>query len=630
MYQFHIKKGIPYPLGATIKNHGVNFSMVNDSAEECGVILYDKQNDESQKLRFEDRHKIGNIACFYIEGLDFNRFDYNFYIGSQVIVDKYAKRIIGNELWGAEKSGEVQLKSGLYKSVFDWKKDKTLHVPYKDSILYSLHVRSFTMHVSSKVKHKGTFEGVVEKIPYLKDLGITAIEFMPVYEFREYESGEDKSSIAYQVSHYMDVPDKMADENVRKLNYWGFKEAFYFAPKAAYAATDDPCESFKKMVMELHQNGIEVILQFYFPKSVKQGYILEVIKYWVMEYHIDGVHLMGDQIPVTLLATEPMFSNTKIMSYDFSLEDIYENGKAPRYKNLGYYRKEFSHDTRCFLKGDADMLRGFQYHMKNQNPTCGIVNYITNYNGFTMMDLVSYDRKHNEANLENNTDGTEYNYSWNCGYEGPTRKKSVLALRRKQIRNAFLFLLTAQGTPLILAGDEFGNTQNGNNNCYCQDNEMSWLDWRLLKRNAEQFLFVKNLIEFRKSHPVLHKEDMLTLSDHFGFGYPDLSYHGKEAWRGELENYNRHIAMLYCGKYGKKPEGKDDDFIYLAYNMYWEEISFALPALPKDYKWKCTVYSEDPDVDKVKIEDTDEKIKVAPRSVMVLTGVRQKKRTGRK
>ncbi len=621
MEQFRIRKGMPYPLGATVRNHGTNFSMVNASKEECGVILYQKETKEAVRIPFEEKHRIGNISCFYIDGLKTEQYDYNFYIGEQEIVDIYARRVLGNETWGSGSTTELSLRSGFYESHFDWKKDKRLHIPYSESVFYCMHVRSFTKHASSKVKHKGTFEGIIEKIPYLKELGITAIELLPCYEFEEFDSGEDKTTMAYQVAHYTDLPSK--SDEPKKMNYWGFKEAYYFAPKASLAAGNDPCESFKKMVLELHQNGIEVIMQFYFPKKIKQGYILEVIKHWVMEYHIDGIHIKGEQIPITLLATEPLFANLKIMCRDFSLSDIYyDNEKPPAYKNLGYYREEFMHDTRCFLKGDADMLRGVQYHLKNQNPDCGIVNYITNYDGFTMADLVSYDRKHNEANGENNVDGTEYNYSWNCGVEGPTRKKHVMQLRKKQIRNAFMLLFTAQGTPLLLAGDEFGNSQQGNNNCYCQDNEMSWLDWSLLKKNREQFQFVKELIQFRKEHPVLHKEEMLTMTDRFGFGYPDLSYHGKEAWKAELANYNRHLAMLYCGKYGKKKDKTDDDFIYLAYNMYWEAIDFALPTLPADYEWICAIDTQQESIEKY----FTTKVTVAQRSVMVLLGKKKKNR----
>lgn len=478
------------------------------------------------------------------------------------------------------------------------------------------------MHSSSKVKHKGTFEGLIEKIPYLKELGITAVELMPAYEFEECEQEKDQQTIEYQIKHYDEpLPNKGEEKADTKLNYWGYKEAYYFAPKASYSASGNPINSFKSMVREFHKNGMEVIMQFYFPNHIKQGYILEILKHWVLEYRIDGIHLKGNRLPVTLLATEPLFANTKIMCEDFSLADIYPEQESPIYKNLGYYRDEFMYDMRKFLKGDADMLKGFQYHMRNHNPKCGVINYITNYYGFTLNDLVSYDRKHNETNGEHNQDGTDYNYSWNCGIEGPTRKKAIVKLRRKQMKNAISFLMTAQGTPLLLSGDEFGNSQNGNNNCYCIDNETSWLDWRLVKRNQEFFEFVKSMIQFRKSHPILHTQEELTMTDRLGYGCPDLSYHGEEAWKVDLSNYNRHIAMMYCGRYARKDNKSEDDMIYIAYNMHWESHQFALPSLQGGYRWEVVNDTDSPE-DEMTIVN---QVEVKPRSVKILIGRKMKR-----
>ncbi len=622
MVQIRTKKGQPYPLGATSKSSGINFSMVNSSDEECGLILYHKQSGEITRIAFEKRHRIGNISCLFVEGIRTDEYEYNFYIGEKQFVDPYAKCILGNEVWRKAEKDPVSMHSGFYQSYFDWQKTNTLHIPYHESIMYCLHVRSFTMHASSKVRHKGTFEGLVEKLPYLKELGITAVELMPAYEFEECEQEKERNTIEYQVKHF-DEPILEEKEKASgvKLNYWGYKEAYYFAPKASYSASGNPVQSFKTMVREFHKNGIEVIMQFYFPENVKQGYILEILKHWVLEYRIDGIHLKGRRLPITLLATEPLFANTKLMCEDFSLTDIYPEQESPIYKNLGYYRDEFMYDTRKFLKGDADMLKGFQYHMRNHNPKCGVINYITNYYGFTLNDLVSYDKKHNEANGEHNQDGTDYNYSWNCGIEGPTRKAAILKLRRKQMKNAICFLMTAQGTPLLLSGDEFGNSQNGNNNCYCLDNETSWIDWRLMKKNKEFFEFVKDMIQFRKNHPILHTSEELTMTDRHGFGCPDLSYHAEEAWKVDLSNYNRHIAMMYCGKYARKDKKTEDDMIYIAYNMHWESHQFALPSLPGGYRWEVVV---DTDAMTEELEDVNQ-IEVKPRSVKVLVGRKYKK-----
>lgn len=611
-----IKKGQPYPLGATRKSNGINFSMVNSVEKECGIILYNKKTKEEERIPFDAQNRVGNISSLFIEDIEADSYEYNYYVGEDELTDPYAKRVCGNEVWqGAEKQ-DIAIRGGFYQSQFDWQRTGQLHIPYQDSILYCLHVRGFTKHKSSKVKHKGTFKGLVEKLDYLKELGITGVELLPIYEFEECETGVDVHSMEYQVQHIDEPLENLeAGKTDYKLNYWGFKKGWYFAPKASYAAGEDACVEFKELVREFHKNGLEVILQFYFPKEIRQAYILEVLKHWVLEYKIDGFHLKGAELPVTLIATEPIFANTKIMSNDFNLDEIYDYTESPRYKNLAYYREDFMRDARRFLKGDEDMLKGFRYHMSNQNPKCGIVHFITNYYGFTLNDLVSYDRKHNEANGEENQDGTDYNYSWNCGAEGITRKKQIIQLRKKQIKNALSFLMTAQATPLLLAGDEFCNSQQGNNNAYCQDNEITWLDWSGLRKNQDIFEYVKALIAFRKAHPILHTDNMLTMMDKYGYGYPDLSYHGEEAWRIGMENYNRHIAMMYYSRFAGKKE--QDDFVYLAYNMHWEAKEFALPALPKGYQWECVFDTADIETGKA-LENGKQQMAVEARSVKLL------------
>ena len=394
-----------------------------------------------------------------------------------------------------------------------------------------------------------------------------------------------------------------------------YKEAFYFAPKASYAASGNPCEEFRRMVRILHRNGIELIMQFYFPDHIKQGYILEIIKYWVLTYQIDGVHLKGSRLPMTLIATEPLLANTKLLGENFYLHEIYPGTTTPANKTLGFYRDEFMYDMRRYLKGDQDMLKNFRYHIRNIHPKCGVINYMTNYYGFTLRDLVSYDRKHNEPNGENNADGTNCNYSWNCGAEGASRKKYVKELRYKQMKNALVFLYTAQGTPLLFAGDEFGNSQNGNNNCYCQDNETGWVDWRGIERNHEVFEFAKTLIAFRKNHSILHLDENLTTLDRYGYGYPDLSYHGEEAWKVQWESDNRYVGMMYCGK---SAGGEEGDYIYIAYNMHWNAHLFALPSIA-NHVWVCQLSTEQ-NVVLYNEEKRMEYIDIAPRSISILVG----------
>jgi glycogen operon protein len=614
MRKFKINNGQPYPLGATVKENGINFSMVNSSNDECGIIFYKKGVEQKERILFDQKHRIGNICCVLVEGIAMTDYEYNFFIGDRVFVDPYAKKIVGNEKWRAGEFKRPHLRGGFDRDTFDWQGTSTLHIPYSESIMYCLNVRSYTKHSSSKVKKKGTFEGLMEKIPYLKELGINSVELMPAYEFEECEwDSQDtilkENTIEYQVEHIdKELSVNTEPPKAKNINCWGYKEAFYFAPKASFSANGNACDEFRRMVREFHKNGIEVIMQFYFPENIKQGYILEIIKHWVLEYYIDGVHLKGMRIPVTLIATEPLLANTKVMCEDFYLHEIYPDTDKPGNKVLGYYRDEFMYDMRKLLKGDQNMLERLQYHMKSFNPKCGVINYITNYYGFTLNDLVSYEKKHNEANGENNVDGTDFNFSWNCGAEGPSRKKAINKLRHKQMKNALTFVLTAQGTPLILAGDEFGNSQNGNNNCYCQDNDTGWVDWRGLTKNSDIYEYTKALIAFRKAHSILHIDESLSMLDRYGYGYPDLSYHGEEAWKAQLASYNRHMGIMYCGK----DDNGESDYIYIAYNMHWDTHRFALPSIG-NYEGNMVLGTDDN-------EAVEGYIDVNPRSISILTG----------
>lgn len=622
MRKLRIKNGHPYPLGASLKADGsINFSMVNNTNEECGIILYRKGVEQKERILFDKKHRIGNIFCALIEGIDSARYEYNFFVGEKVLVDTYAKRIVGNEKWRGGEFKRPFLRGSFYNDAFDWQGTQRLCIPYSDSIMYCLNVRSFTKHASSKVKNKGTFMGMTEKLPYLKELGINAVELMPAYEFEEceWENVPDTAvthTIEYQVSH-IDAEIDAEPVRAKRINCWGYKEAFYFVPKASFAAGDDAVTEFKRMVREFHKSGIEVIMQFYFPTNIKQGYILEILKHWVLEYHIDGFHLKGACVPATLIATEPLFANTKLMYEDFRLSEIYHGTEGAACKNLAYYRDEFMYDMRRYLKGDYGMLKSFQYHMRNYHTKCGIIHFMANYYGFTLADLVSYDTKHNEANGEDNTDGTNHNYSWNCGVEGPSRKKAINKLRHTQMKNALSFLFLAQGVPLLMAGDEFGNSQHGNNNCYCQDNETGWVDWRGLAKNADIYEYVKELIAFRRSHPMIHLEDSMSMLDRFGHGYPDLSYHGEEAWKVQLNENNRHIGIMYCGH---AEDGMSADYIYIASNMHWNSHRFALPSIA-NYEW-VKAFETTENVLVTDYKKNTGYIDIAPRSVTVLVGKR--------
>jgi len=597
-------KGKAYPGGVTVMEDGSLNIAIAMEEDDCGIIFYDDTKEVS--VAFEKSCRIGSLYCVNIKGIDSNRFsEYCFYDNDNVFADDYARSVSGNESYG--KIPEM-LRGQIVRDTFDWEDDVNPMIPYHSSIIYQLHVRGFTKHNSSGVKHKGTVEGLVEKIPYLKDLGITAVELLPAYEFLEMERKYSKASklpLSYQ-------------EEEPVLNYWGYKRGFYFAPKQSYAAGPDAVSSFKTMVKEMHKNGMEVIMQFYFPDEVTKAYIEEVLRFWVCEYHVDGFRLKGNRIPVDVIATDPLLANTKLICYDFPFGEIYGN-TTPKYKNLAVCKDDYMYDMRRFLKSDERLLGNALYHMKTNPKDHGIIHYFTENGGFTLCDLVSYDRKHNEENGENNLDGNPYNASWNCGAEGTTKKKAVLELRNKQMKNAVLLHLFTQSTPLILSGDEFCNSQKGNNNAYCQDNAISWLNWNDLQKNKEFYAFYKNVIAFRKTHAMLCMSREYTMLDEKAFGYPDLSYHSEEPWKCSYDDLTRHFAMLYCGKYSEDIS-EADTFIYFAANMHWTPHNFALPKLPKGMNW-YPVYDTDKkaDTDKNKPISQNE-ITVAQRSIRVLVG----------
>ncbi len=616
-----IKKGYPYPMGVTIMEEGINIAATFHNHKKCGMILYSNDSELEERIAFTQEYRIGNIYCILLEGMQPANYTYLFYCDNEVMVDPYARKITGHEVWGksVDNNTRPMLRCCFTVDSFSWENDQMPQIPFEKCVFYCLHVRGFTKHNTSNVKEKGTYQGIIDKIPYLKELGITSVEILPAYEFDEVDIGNTEPSMSYMMAHYKEDLTVSREEAI-KLNYWGFKEGYYFTPKAAYASKGkSPTIEMKQLVQELHRNQMELIMQFYFPPTIRPGFMLEVLRFWILEYHIDGVHLMGENIPVMLIATDPLFGNTKLLYYDFQTEQIYANGEVPIYRNLASCEDSFMIANRKFLKSDEDMLQNFLEHMRYHHIQKGSIHYITNYDGFTLMDLVSYDKKHNEANGENNKDGSNYNYSWNCGFEGNTRKKSVVDLRIRQIKNALVLVILSQGTPFILSGDEFGNSQNGNNNPYCQDNEISWLNWNHLNKYHEIYLFTKNLLKLRREHPILRRSEACKIMDTLSCGYPDISYHGEEVWRPVIDNYNRHIAVMYCGKYEKTEDGKEDAFFYIAYNMHWEMQLFALPNLPKGMGWKemiVTHEKQEQDDNETVIEAN--KIMVPPRSITIL------------
>ncbi len=605
----------PYPLGAHIEEGGVRFSLVSKAAA-CGVLLYDRATGRQlMKLPFTAEERIGNIHCKLVRDLDAARIAYLFYEGDCLIPDERARVFIGKATYGKERTPE-DLRAGFPTGEFDWGQDQCPRVPYRSMVGYCMHVRGFTRHTSSGVRNRGTFDGILEKIPYLKEIGVTTIELQPAYEFAEVPTKEERLNRLPTSA----MPGELDTAGQNKLNYWGYKKGYYYTPKAAYAATKDPVTEFKALVKALHENRMELVMQFYFPHEVKRSEISEILRFWVLEYHVDGFHLLGDNLFADQLAKDDMLADTKIWYYHFDVDSIYGREEQPLFPHVAEYNDAWYYCMRGYLKGDGNTLGNVLYQMRHLPEKAGRIHYLTNYYGFTLADLVSYDHKHNEANGEDNRDGNDYNCSWNCGEEGVTRRQKVKKLREKQMKNALSMLMLSQSAPLIFMGDEFGNSQRGNNNPYCQDNAVTWLDWSGIEKNQTVFSFWKMLVDFRKKHPILRTEREMRLMDYISCGYPDLSYHGQNAWRAQTEGNCRHIGIMLCGKYAWSDQMREDDFLYLAFNMHWESHELALPKLPKGMRWEMVFSTETQNVEAQAGMDGKSKElsrKIPPRSIAV-------------
>ncbi len=603
----------PYPLGARPEAEGIYFSFPSGEAD-CGILIYHAHTGrELRRIPFSEEDRRGNIYCKMVEGLRPEDVTYQFYRGRHIVPDERGRVFPGKQSFG-KKSGASGKRAGFLPGIYDWEGDRCPMIPYSEAICYCLHVRGFTKHISSGVVNRGTFAGIQEKIPYLKEIGVTTLELQPAYEFEEIEEEEDRNLPPYCAS-------ESTEQNTgkKRINYWGYKKGYYYAPKGAYAASGNAPEEFKSLVKALHQNQMELVLQLYFPETVDRSEIPGILHFWTLEYHVDGFHLMGQNLPVDMLATDLLLADKKLMYYSFGQESVYDRISEPCFPHLAEYNDGYLYDMRKLLKGDENMLGCALRHMREIPEKAGRIHYLTNYYGFTLADLVAYDYKHNEANGEENRDGNDYNCSWNCGEEGTTRSRRVRQLRLKQIKNAVCILLLSQSTPLIFMGDEFGNTQGGNNNPWCQDNATGWLDWGLQKRGREILEFWKQIMAFRKKHPLIHPRKQLRLMDYISCGYPDLSYHGESAWRPSQDGRGRHVGIMLCGKYAAAENRKEDDFIYIAMNMHWESRQLALPKLPRGMYWRAAFATagEENTSEAGTEETTDTSVVVQPRSIAV-------------
>lgn len=558
--------GSPLPLGVTYKNGRANFAMEVPEGKTCKLLLY-RKGEASLLASYVFSDRIGSVCYLAVDGLKEEAYEYNYDIDGESVTDSYAKALSGKEVWFknieiSEKSKE-KVRGIFYEDHYDWEADQSPRIQEEELIAYAIHVRGFTKDTHSKVKNKGTFQGVIEKIPYLKDLGINQIQCMPVYEF---------------------------EEAGMRVNYWGYGPGYYFAPKSAYAKDGDGVKGLKDLVKYCHKAGIEVVLEMPFSEGVSGLIVTECLRNYVMEYHVDGFILNPYNVPMDTILKDPILTGVRILRH------------AEEYQNV----------MRRFLKGDEGVVTDVMYQTRKRWDLEGIYNCITTHTGFTLKDLVSYDGKHNEANGENNQDGPDYNYSWNCGAEGLTRKKAVLELRKNQMRNAMFLLLLSQGVPCILAGDEFANSQKGNNNVYCQDNPIGWLNWRNLLKEQEMYQFVKQLIKFRKKYRLFHQEKELLGIDQSGCGMPDVSYHGEMAWRASTEVASRQIGIYYSS------QDKEESDCFVAYNMHWLEHEFALPALKKGRKWYRAASTKEGILKDLVVLENQRNIELDEREIVVL------------
>ena len=679
---FKIRPGLYLENGSVIVPGGVSFTISSQNSTSCELVLFKRNEYEPfAKIPFPEHYKIGNVYSMIVFGLNIEEFEYAYSIDgpydiekglifdkSKYLLDPYAKAVAGQSKWGYKPEYANQYRARVVINDFDWGNSKQLKINMKDLIIYELHVRGFTNDMSSGVNYPGTFEGLSDKIPYLKELGINAVEFMPIFEFDE-------------------LKDMRIVNGKRLLDYWGYNAVSFFAPNTSYTAGIEynrEGDELKSLIKKLHENGIEVILDVVFNHTAEgdengpyisfkgvdnnvyymltpngkyynfsgcgntincnhpnvQRMILDCLRYWVTEYRVDGFRfdlatILGrneDGSPLSQppllknLAFDHILANVKLIAEAWDAGGLYQVGSFPSWNRWSEWNGKYRDDVRRFLKGDSGLANVIAERITGSHDLYdpihrghnASVNFITCHDGFTLHDLYSYSEKHNEENGWNNTDGDNNNNSWNCGIEGDTDDENILKLRKRMIKNACAVLLASRGTPMILAGDEFCNTQFGNNNAYCQDNEISWLDWDLLKNNKEIFNFFKNMIKFRKSHIVLKDDTKPALC-----GFPSSSKQGNVPWETNLSYESRVLGIMLAGR---NEADDEDDIIFIAINAYWEKQNMTLPDLPKGLEWRLVANTALPEGSDF-AQSIDEMIKVGTkielesRSVMILCSI---------
>lgn len=603
---------------------GVIFTFAGEKEDVCEVILYDRSLKVAGRVEAPAAFCRGAVRSVYIHGLKADHLLYNYEINGEIVPDPYASKIAGREKWDDARRAECDfLVCGSFEEKeYEWQSACCPEIPKNEMVMYKLHVRGFSMDSGKKGKMRGTFAAVEERIPYLKALGVTTVELMPVYEFEEIEIPKKQKLPGYIPQG--SIPEKETgsgtDKEKLKVNYWGYTKGFYFAPKASYGCSKNVTRELKHLIDALHQNQMECVMEMYFEQEENQNLILDALRYWATEFRADGFHLIGENVPITAIAQDLYLRRSKIF-YQYIPEQLWK--EKEHYPHLFVYNDEYLYTGRKLLNHQGGSLFEFGNQQKKQNKTVGFVNFMANNNGFTLADLFSYCEKHNEANGEENADGSNYNFSINCGTEGKTSRKYVKELRRKHLYMALSMVFFAQGVPLLLAGDEALNSQQGNNNAYCQDNKTGWVNW---KRNTGMEAlqeFVQKLAAFRKAHPVIRKAEPMHLNDYQHKGCPDLSYHSDNAWTAGLPEEKGAFGVMYCGDYAVDDAGRPDDMVYIGYNFHTGVNELALPKLAGKKKWYVVMDTAEQEyvfLPEEKLAENQHRITVRPQSVVLLLG----------
>jgi isoamylase len=653
MHNLRTARGRSLPLGATAVAEGVNFAVLCRHGTAVSLVVYPLQDELplAELVLDPSKNRTGNHWHVLVSGLppafrygwrvagpetDGHRFD-----PAAILLDPAATALWGSDGWG--ESREVDARRSIRRSLFlrrtfNWQEDVPPRTPLEDSIIYELHVRGFTCHASSAAARPGTFAGLTEKIPYLKQLGVTAVELLPIHEFDE-----------------NDCPFSNPSTGTRLRNFWGYNSIAFAAPKASYASTGrdhGQVIEFREMVRAFHEAGIEVILDVVFNHTgegnehgrtysfrgldnelyyllapdgtylnfsgcgntvncnhpIVRQLIMDCLRYWVADMHVDGLrfdlasvlgrdylgNVLVEPPVVEAIAEDGVLADTKLIAEPWDAAGLYQVGNFPFGRRWSEWNGQYRDEVRRFWRGEpglagnlATRLSGSAdlYEHTGRNPYHSI-NFITSHDGFTLWDLVSYNHKHNEGNGEENRDGLDENFSWNCGWEGPSRDPKILAVRRRQVRNLVATLFLSQGVPMLLAGDEFLRTQGGNNNAWCQDNETSWVNWTLAEENKDFLRFVREMIALRKRHPALRRRRFLQGAGPAGMLEPDVTWHGLEPDEPDFSAESQWLAYALDGsRTGREP---DQDF-YVACNGSPQPLAFRIPASPSGRPWRRVI-----------------------------------------